>query len=81
MEIIKAQTAEGFEIERFEAENLEFRRINMRGVRTKELTNPLMEFLGAIAAALVIWFGGREIMAGRMEFADFMRFTVALFSV
>ncbi|MEE4270442.1 MAG: ABC transporter ATP-binding protein [Thermoanaerobaculales bacterium] len=81
VEIIKAQTAEGFEIERFEAENLEFRRINMRGVRTKELTNPLMEFLGAIAAALVIWFGGREIMAGRMEFAEFMRFTVALFSV
>jgi len=81
VEIIKAQTAEGFEIDRFEAENLEFRRINMRGVRTRELTNPLMEFLGAIAAALVIWFGGREIMAGRMEFADFMRFTVALFSV
>ncbi len=81
VEIIKAQTAEGFEIGRFEAENLEFRRINMRGVRTKELTNPLMEFLGAIAAALVIWFGGHEIMAGSMEFADFMRFTVALFSV
>jgi subfamily B ATP-binding cassette protein MsbA len=81
VEIIKAQTAEDFEIERFEAENLEFRKINMRGVRTKELTNPLMEFLGAIAAALVIWFGGHEIMAGKMEFGDFMRFTVALFSV
>ncbi len=81
VEIIKAQTAEDFETARFEAENLEFRRINMKGVRTRELTNPLMEFLGAIAAALVIWFGGREIMAGRMEFADFMQFTVALFSI
>jgi subfamily B ATP-binding cassette protein MsbA len=81
VEIIKAQTAEDFEIARFEAENLEFRRINMKGVRTRELTNPLMEFLGAIAAALVIWFGGREIMAGRMEFPEFMQFTVALFSI
>jgi subfamily B ATP-binding cassette protein MsbA len=81
VEIIKAQTAEDIEVDRFAAENLEFRRINMRGVRTKELTNPLMEFLGAIAAALVIWFGGQEIMAGRMEFGDFMRFTVALFSI
>lgn len=81
IEIIKAQTAEDFESARFEAENLEFRRINMKGVRTRELTNPLMEFLGAIAAALVIWFGGREIMAGKMEFANFMRFTVALFSI
>jgi subfamily B ATP-binding cassette protein MsbA len=81
IEIIKAQNAEDFEAARFEAENLEFRRINMKGVRTRELTNPLMEFLGAIAAALVIWFGGREIMAGRMEFPDFMQFTVALFSI
>jgi len=81
VEIIKAQTAEDFETARFEAENLEFRRINMKGVRTRELTNPLMEFLGAIAAALVIWFGGREIMAGRMEFPEFMQFTVALFSI
>lgn len=81
VEIIKAQTAEEVEVARFEQENLEFRRINMRGVRTKELTNPLMEFLGAIAAALVIWFGGKEIMAGRLDFGDFMRFTVALFSI
>lgn len=81
IEIIKAQTAENFEAGRFEAENLEFRRINMKGVRTRELTNPLMEFLGAIAAALVIWFGGREIMAGHLEFPDFMQFTVALFSI
>lgn len=81
VEIIKAQTAEDVEIARFEAENLEFRRINMKGVRTRELTNPLMEFLGAIAAALVIWFGGQEIIAGRMKFEDFMQFTVALFSI
>jgi len=81
VEIIKAQTAEDFEIARLEEANLEFRRINMKGVRTRELTNPLMEFLGAIAAALVIWFGGREIMAGRMEFPEFMQFTVALFSI
>lgn len=81
VEIIKAQTAEDFEVARFERENLEFRRINMRGVRTKELTNPLMEFLGAIAAALVIWFGGQEIMAGRLAFEDFMQFTVTLFSI
>ncbi len=81
IEIIKAQTAEDVETGRFQAENLEFRRINMKGVRTRELTNPLMEFLGAIAAALVIWFGGREIMAGNMQFPDFMQFTVALFSI
>jgi subfamily B ATP-binding cassette protein MsbA len=81
MEIIKAHSAEPFELARFERDNLEFRRINMRGVRTRELTNPLMEFLGAIAAAGVIWVGGLEVISGRMDAGEFFAFSVALFSL
>jgi len=81
VEIIKAHTAENLELERFERDNLEFRRINMKGVRTRELTNPLMEFLGSIAAALVIWVGGHQVISGRMEAGDFIAFAVALFSL
>jgi subfamily B ATP-binding cassette protein MsbA len=81
VEIIKAHTAESLELDRFERDNLEFRRINMRGVRTRELTNPLMEFLGSIAAALVIWVGGHQVISGRMEAGDFIAFAVALFSL
>ena len=81
MEIIKAHSTEGFELERFERDNLEFRRINMKGVRTRELTNPLMEFLGAIAAAFVIWVGGHQVISGQMEAGDFIAFAVALFSL
>jgi len=81
MEIIKAHSTERFELERFERDNLEFRRINMKGVRTRELTNPLMEFLGAIAAALVIWVGGHEVISGSMDAGDFFAFSVALFSL
>ncbi|MCU0304025.1 MAG: ABC transporter ATP-binding protein/permease [Thermoanaerobaculales bacterium] len=81
MEIIKAHAAEAFELARFERDNLEFRRINMRGVRTRELTNPLMEFLGAIAAAGVIWIGGLEVISDRMDAGEFFAFSVALFSL
>ena len=81
MEIIKAHSTERFELGRFERDNLEFRRINMRGVRTRELTNPLMEFLGAIAAACVIWIGGHEVISDHMEAGDFIAFAVALFSL
>jgi subfamily B ATP-binding cassette protein MsbA len=81
MEIIKAHSTERFELGRFEKDNLEFRRINMKGVRTRELTNPLMEFLGAIAAALVIWVGGHEVISGRMDAGQFFAFSVALFSL
>jgi len=81
MEIIKAHSSESFELARFERDNLEFRRINMKGVRTRELTNPLMEFLGSIAAALVIWFGGFQIIEGHMTTGEWTQFAGALFGL
>ena len=81
MEIIKAHSSEEFEASRFRRDNLEFRRINMKGVRTREMTNPLMEFLGAIAAALVIWFGGRLIIEGQIKPGEFGAFAAAMFGL
>ncbi len=79
MEIIKAHHSENFEAERFERDNLEFRRINMKGVRARELASPLMEFIGSIAVALVIWFGGLQVIEGHMTAGQFTSFATALF--
>ncbi len=79
MEIIKAHNSENFESGRFQADNLEFRRINMKGVRARELTSPMMEFLGSIAVALVIWFGGTLVIEGQMTPGRFTSFAAALF--
>jgi subfamily B ATP-binding cassette protein MsbA len=79
IEIIKAHHSEAFEAGRFERDNLEFRRINMKGVRTRELTSPLMEFLGSIGVALVIVIGGTEVIEGHMTAGRFMSFAAALF--
>ncbi len=79
MEIIKAHHSEDFEAERFEHDNLEFRRINMKGVRARELASPLMEFIGSIAVALVIWFGGLQVIEGHMTAGQFTSFATALF--
>jgi subfamily B ATP-binding cassette protein MsbA len=79
MEIIKAHHSERFEAERFERDNLEFRKINMKGVRARELASPLMEFIGSIAVALVIWFGGLQVIEGHMTAGQFTSFATALF--
>jgi len=79
MEIIKAHHSEAFESDRFKRDNLEFRRINMKGVRARELASPLMEFLGSIAVALVIWFGGSHVIEGHMTAGEFTSFSAALF--
>ncbi len=81
MEIIKAHHSESFELDRFKRDNLEFRRINMKGVRAREMANPVMEFLGAIGAALVLWFGGRLILSSELTPGEFAQFTGALFSL
>jgi len=81
MEIIKAHHSEAFEAQRFERDTLEFRRINMRGVRIRELTSPLMELIGSIAVALVIWFGGRQVIEGQLTAGQFTSFAAALFMI
>lgn len=81
MEIIKAHHSEGFELERFEKDNLEFRRINMKGIRAREMAGPIMEFVGSIAVALVIWFGGLLIIDGKMSAGEFTSFAMALFMI
>lgn len=79
IEIIKAHASEEVERERFEKHNLDFFKIDMRGVRTSEFVNPFMEFLGSIAAALVIFFGGTLVLDGELSVGEFFSFMTALF--
>ncbi len=79
VEIIKANSAEIPEIEKFEKHNKKFFDINIKSVKTSELTSPLMEFLGAIAAAVVILYGGSQVISGEMTTGTFMSFIAALF--
>ena len=81
MELIKAHHSEGFELGRFEKDNLEFRRINMKGIRAREMAGPIMEFVGSFAVALVIWFGGLLIIDGKMSAGEFASFAMALFMI
>ncbi len=81
IEIIKAHASEGFELDRFRRANREFFRINMKGVRVRELTSPLMEFVGSIAVALVIIFGGAQVIDGKVEMGVFFSFATALFMI
>ncbi len=79
MELIKAHHSEVFELGRFEKDNLEFRRVNMKGIRAQEMASPVMEFVGSFGVALVIWFGGLLIIDGTMSAGEFASFAVALF--
>jgi len=79
IEMIKANSVESFEESKFQKENEHINKISRKAVRTGELTGPLMETVGAVAAGLIIFFGGKEVIAGNLTVGSFFSFLTALF--
>lgn len=75
--IVKAFTAERHEAERFEKRNHLYFRNTMKAARVSELTPSLMEFIGAVGAAFIIWAGGYQVIRGEMTPGSFMSFLAA----
>ena len=81
MMLIKAFNYEEGAIEKFQEENLSFFHQTMRYLRATALSGPLMEFCGAMVVAFLIYYGGREIIAGHMTPGDLSAFLIAFAAV
>jgi len=79
IEIIKANGTENFETIKFKQHNLQSFNINIKSVKTNSLVSPIMEILGAVAAAVVITIGGHQVIRGEMSVGTFFSFMTALF--
>ncbi len=77
-EIIKLNATENYELERFEKENWHFFAINMKAVYTNELVSPLLEIIASVGLALVIYMGGKEVIASQMTPGEFFSFFTAV---
>ncbi len=77
-EIIKANATQKFEMERFSAQNWQFFKINMKSVYVGDIVSPMMEIVGAIGLAAVIFVGGREVYNGNMSVGEFTAFITAV---
>ncbi|MCC8113385.1 MAG: ABC transporter ATP-binding protein/permease [Bacteroidales bacterium] len=83
LRIIKAFNAEGKVKARFHKENQEFYRLSNSVARRQSLAHPMSEFLGTIAIAIVLWFGGTLILSGvsSMNAASFIYYMVIFYSI
>ena len=79
IEMIKANSVEAYEELIFTQENEKINKISRKTVRTSELVSPLMETIGGVAAGLIVFFGGREVIDGNMSVGSFFSFLTALF--
>lgn len=83
LRIIKAFNAEEKVKRRFHKENQVFYRLSNRIARRQSLAHPMSEFLGTLAIAIVLWFGGSLILSGTssMNAASFIYYMVIFYSI
>ncbi len=79
VEVVKTSNGEALELQAFQKENQTFFDLSLKGIKYAEISSPLMEFLGSIAIALVIYLGGLEVIKGHISVGAFFSFITALF--
>ena len=80
LRLIKIFNAEDHQTERFELVNEHNRRSNMKLIRAKSISNPVVQIIAAIALASVLFVSIKQILGG-LQFADFFGFLTALFQI
>jgi len=77
--IVKAFNMEEYEKRRFAEENERYFRINLKRVKIRAFSHPLMELLGGIGVAVIIWVGGYSVIRGEVTPGTFFSFMAAIF--
>jgi ATP-binding cassette subfamily B protein len=76
--VVRAYRQEQAELDRFRRANEEFLRRNQRLIQLQGLFYPSLTFLLGVGALVVLWLGGREVIAGRLTIGQFVAFNTYL---
>ncbi|MFH1338570.1 MAG: ABC transporter ATP-binding protein [Candidatus Omnitrophota bacterium] len=79
--IVKAFCAEGEEIKRFDQQNQDFYKLAMKSIKRRLILGPTTEYIGVTAAIFVFFWGGREVIFGKLSFGVFGLFLGSLLSL
>ena len=76
--IVKAFGAESYEKQRLNTKSKRLFKFEMKSVKYRSLTSPVMEFLGGLGGAGVIWYGGYKVITGASTPGTFFSFLAAV---
>ncbi len=79
--IVKAFGMELWEMDRFRRAAKRLFRANLKSVSVQAISSPLMDAIGSVAIALLLYIGRRQIVAHNMKTGDFIAFLFATFSL
>jgi subfamily B ATP-binding cassette protein MsbA len=80
--VVKSFAMEKFELSRFKRFTNDFYKTMVRLTRIGSIAIPMTEMLGVAAGAMILWYGGRQILLGSGLTADrFFLFLISMFSL
>ncbi|MDP2856590.1 MAG: ABC transporter ATP-binding protein [Bacillota bacterium] len=74
IKVVKAFAREDYELQKFDRENKEYMDRNLKSVRMTAFYGPYMNFLSGIAATLILWYGGREVIGKALTLGSLVAF-------
>lgn len=79
--VVKSFGRKDYEISKFERDNEALLRQNVNTVRLSASYEAGMQLLSELSLAVVIWFGGREVIAGRLSVGSLVAFNALVMQV
>jgi len=76
--VVKAFSMEEFEKQKFHLFNLKYIKEYLKMRRFAELASPTSETLGTLASVVILWYGGRLVLAENLDPANLMMFIGAM---
>ncbi|MDX9744949.1 MAG: lipid A export permease/ATP-binding protein MsbA [Syntrophales bacterium] len=79
--IVKAFGMESYEMNRFSRENERLFRLAIKNVMTKSLSSPLIEIFAGLGIAVIVFYGGYQVIRGATTPGTFFSFLAALLMI
>ena len=76
--IVKAFGMEPYEKKRFFEKTRRLFKLEMKEVKARSISSPINLFLGGIGVAIIIWYGGSNVIAGDYTTGTFISFLAAV---
>lgn len=72
--VIKSFVREGYEIERFNKENINNFHANMKYAQLSSTLTPTIEFVAAVGVSIILWYGGNSVIDGTITAGSLVAF-------
>ncbi|MCB4742665.1 MAG: ABC transporter ATP-binding protein/permease [Sulfurovum sp.] len=79
IEVIKSNSSQNFEYERFAKENMNFFQLAIKQMKINALVGPSLEVFGSMAIAVAIYVGALQVIHDEITVGTFFAFVTALF--